>query len=159
MMREDGTTSSRAPTLVLGIGNILLADDGVGVRAIEALRRTAVPAGVDVVDGGTAGADLLDILAERQKVIVVDAVDVGAQPGTVVRLSPEDLGSVGDRGISLHEVGLAQALAMVELLGIGPRKAIILGVQVESISCGLHLSRPVAEAMSKIVGQVLREVA
>ncbi len=78
---------SRHPVLVLGIGNILLRDEGVGVRVIEKLQLMDLPDGVEVVDGGTAGADLLDVIAEREKVIVIDATDVNAEPGGIVRFT------------------------------------------------------------------------
>jgi len=78
-------THTRTPILVLGIGNILLRDEGIGVRVIEALGQQQLPAQVELVDGGTAGADLLDILSDRQVVIIVDAAVFDAPPGTLLK--------------------------------------------------------------------------
>ena len=72
--------NERRPILILGIGNILLRDEGVGVRVIETLQKQKLPDTIDLVDGGTSGADLIDILADRRKVIIVDAVDAGISP-------------------------------------------------------------------------------
>ena len=82
---------SRRPILVLGIGNILLRDEGVGVRVIERMLKMRLPDNVELVDGGTAGADLLDVLAERKKVIVIDAVQADCEPGTVLKFTADDL--------------------------------------------------------------------
>ena len=83
-----GGAKRRCPILVLGIGNILLCDEGVGVRVIEALQTMELPATVEVFDGATAGVDLLDVLADRRKVIVIDAVQADGPCGAVFRFTP-----------------------------------------------------------------------
>ena len=145
------------PTLILGIGNILLRDEGVGVRIIEAMGKLDLPEGVEILDGGTAGADLVDVIADRRKLIVVDAVAAEAAPGTVFRLRPEDLLPQGEALISLHQLGLVQSLAMAKQLGCQPREVVIFGVQPGEITPGLELTVRVAAAVPKVIEAVLAE--
>ena len=148
----------RPEILILGIGNILMADDGVGIRVIERLRSVPLPACVEVVDGGTSGADLVDILAERRKAIVIDAIDVGAEPGTIMRFAGDSWTEHASQAVSLHEVGLGQAIAMVKLIGVAPQELVVFGIQIQSIEPSLDLSRPVEEAIGSVVQQVLAEI-
>ncbi len=148
----------RSEILILGIGNILLADDGVGIRVIERLRGVPLPGGVEVVDGGTSGADLVDILAERRKAIVIDAIDVGAQPGTIMRFAGDSWTEHASHAISLHEVGLGQTMSMVKLLGVAPREIVVFGIQIQCLEPSLELSQPVEKAIGSVVQQVLAEI-
>lgn len=137
---------------------MLLGDDGVGVRVIEALRQVPLPVSVDLVDGGTAGADLVEVIAERRKVIAIDAMETGGPPGTIVRV----LGSAicnEDVPLSLHEVGLVDALYMARQLGCQPRDVVIFGVQPGRLELGLELSEAVARAVPLVVGRVVDELA
>ena len=147
----------RPPILVLGIGNILLRDEGVGVRAIEALRRHALPAGVELCDGGTAGLALADVLAGRRKVIVIDAMQAGLPPGTIRRLTPADLLPPSAAGVSVHEAGLVEALHSAHLLGETPEDVVIIGVQPGDVSPGLELTAAVAAALPQVIDLVLAE--
>ena len=150
---------SRRPILVLGIGNILLRDEGVGVRVIEQLQKIHLPEDVELIDGGTAGADLLDVLAERKKVIVIDAVQADCKPGTVLRFTAEDLTRPDRAGISLHELGLGEALTMARQLGCAPEDVVIFGIKSRDISCGLELSEEIKASVPKVVELVLAEIA
>ena len=149
----------RPPILVLGIGNILLRDEGVGVRVIEQMQELRLPDDVELVDGGTAGADLLDVLAERQKVIVIDAVQAEAEPGTVLRFTADDLVRPDGVGISLHEMGLAEALTMTKQLGCAPEEVLIFGIKPKDITCGLELSAEIAPSVPEVIRLVLEEIA
>lgn len=144
--------------LILGIGNILLQDEGVGVRVIEYLQKQFVPPGVELVDGGTAGFDLLDIVADRQAIILIDAIDAGHKPGTIVRFAPEDILPADSPQLSAHNIDFAQALKMAALLKCAPRKVIIFGIQPASIEPGLELSDTVAPLVPKIASLVLDEL-
>jgi hydrogenase maturation protease len=146
------------PTLVLGLGNILLQDEGVGVRVVEALQGLPLPPGVEVVDGATAGMALLDILADRRRVIVIDAVDGDWEPGTVVRLGPDDLLPQQSQAVSLHELGLLEALIAARRLGVAPQEMVILGVRPYEVACGLSLSREMAALLPRVVKLVLAEL-
>ena len=146
------------PTLVMGIGNILLRDEGVGVRTIEAMQQIELPQGVELVDAGTAGADLIDLVADRRKLIVIDAIEADAAPGTVFRLLAEDLAPQDGAMISLHQLGLVESLAMAKHLGCAPQQVVVFGVQPAVISTGLDLSPQVAAAVPKVIQAVLSEL-
>ena len=150
---------NRHPILVLGIGNILLRDEGVGVRVIEQMREIPLPDNVELVDGGTAGADLLDVLAERRKVIVIDAVQADCEPGTVLRFTADELTQPDRIGMSLHELGLGEALTMTKQLGCAPKEVVVFGIKPQDISCGLELSEEITASVPKVVELVLAEIA
>ncbi len=150
---EDGRgePKGRCPVLVLGIGNILLRDEGVGVRVIEMLQTMELPSMVEVCDGGTAGVDLLDVLADRRKVIVIDAALADEPPGTVVRLAPGDITPEHPVTLSLHQVGLLEALKMTKLMGCAPENVVILGVVPKDLGYGLELSEEISKVVPKVV--------
>ncbi|MDM8006215.1 MAG: HyaD/HybD family hydrogenase maturation endopeptidase [Phycisphaerae bacterium] len=152
-----GNLENQAPILILGIGNILLRDEGVGVRVIEAMRGMDLPPGVELVDGGTAGADLLDIISDRRKVIVIDAVDAGLEPGTILRLHVEDLADAGRPLVSLHEIALTETLAAARIIGSMPDEVIIWGIQPKDLSPGDILSAEVVSAVPRLIERVLVE--
>ncbi len=145
-------------TLVLGIGNILLKDEGIGVRVIEYLQKCPLPEHVELVDGGTAGADLLDVLSDRRNVIIIDAADIDAPPGTVNRLTPKDWLTAQPNPLSLHDLDLPQTLAMTHLLGCAPRNVVCLAVVPESIEPGMELSDTLQPLVPKIADMVLDEL-
>ncbi|MBL7146939.1 MAG: HyaD/HybD family hydrogenase maturation endopeptidase [Phycisphaerae bacterium] len=149
---------SRCPVLVLGIGNILLRDEGVGVRVIEQMQKMHLPDEVELVDGGTAGADLLDVLAERRKVIVIDAVQADCEPGTVLRFTADDLVRPDGVGMSLHELGLGEALTMAMQLGCAPEDVVVFGIKPKDIECGLELSEEIVSSVPKVIKLVLEEI-
>ena len=146
------------PVLVLGLGNILLRDEGVGVRVVEALRGRDLPPGVELCDGGTAGLHLVDVLAHRRHVLVIDALDAEAEPGTLFRLTPADLAGTPHGGTSPHEAGLREALALAPHLGTAPGDVVIFGIQPGRVEAGLELSAEVARVVPAAVEQVLAEL-
>jgi hydrogenase maturation protease len=147
-----------AEILILGIGNILLRDEGVGVRVIEYLQTQPADPGVELVDGGTAGFDLLDIISDRKAIILIDAIEAGHPPGTIVRFAPEDLLPSDSPQMSVHNIDFAQALKMAALLKCAPQKVIIFGVQPASIEPGLELTPAIAPLVPKIASLVLDEL-
>ena len=158
----ESATSKRPevkPVLIMGIGNILLRDEGVGVRVVEAMQNLDLPDHVELVDAGTAGADLVDIMADRRKVIVVDAIESQAAPGTIFRLSGEELLPEPGASISLHQLGLVESLFMAEQLGCAPGEVVVFGIQPAEIRAGLELSPAVANAIPKVIEGVLAEIA
>ncbi|UCE60578.1 MAG: HyaD/HybD family hydrogenase maturation endopeptidase [Phycisphaerales bacterium] len=148
----------RAATLVLGVGNILLRDEGVGVRVVEAMQAVEIPKGVELYDGATAGFDLLDVLADRRKVIIVDAVDGNAEPGTVFRLTPEDLMPRDGQCASLHDMGVLETLELVKRLGIAPEEVVIIGIKPKELSWGLELSPEIARVVPEVIELLLAEL-
>lgn len=138
--------SERLPLLVLGLGNVLLEDDGVGGAAISLLLdRFDVPRGVRVLDGGTLGLSLLPYLDIADAVILVDAVKTEAAPGTIVRLDGDDVMPAVVTRLSPHQVGVADLLDGARWLERYPRRVVLLGVVPASIDLGVGLS-PLAHA-------------
>ncbi len=157
--QQSAATRARpCPTLVLGLGNILLRDEGVGVRVVQALERMTLPPDVEVFDGATAGLDLLDVLAGRRKVVVIDAIAGDSPPGTVLRLTPDDLATRCEQGISLHDIGLLEALALTKQLGDAPEEVVIIGVKPNDVECGLELSPETARLLPRLLDLVFAEL-
>ena len=152
------STDNRCPILVLGIGNILLRDEGVGVRVIEHMREIPMPDNVELLDGGTGGADLLEVLSERQKVIVADAVQADCEPGSILRFTAEDLVRPNQASMSLHEIGLAESLIMTRQLNCAPEEVVIFGLKPKSIECGLELTKEIAVSIPRVIELILAEV-
>jgi hydrogenase maturation protease len=147
-------------TLVLGLGNILLRDEGVGVRLVERLlERYLFPKGVEVLDGGTLGLDLLPYLQDAGRLLVVDAVQAGNPPGTLVRLIGEEIPAFLDASrVSPHQDGLHDLLAVARLKGALPECVVFWGVQIESLGVGLELSPAVAGRLDVLVENVIAEL-
>jgi len=146
--------------LVLGIGNILLKDEGVGVHVVKTMAAQAeAPAhDVEFLDGGTFGPDLIDAIANRRKVIVVDAVQADGKPGTVLRFGAENLAARTGVSVSLHDVGLPETLLMAEHLGCAPREVVIFGIVPRDISPGLDMTEEVAAVVPKVIELVRKEL-
>ena len=145
--------------LVLGLGNILLSDEGVGVRIVEALDAAhELPAAVDVLDGGTSGIDLLDTVADRDCLIVADAVNADGPAGRLIRLENEDIRMLFETRFSPHQLGLSDLLANLRLIGKAPRRVIVVGVVPENLSLGLDLSPAAAGGRDAAVGMIVDEL-
>src|SRR5512147_954276 len=128
-------------TVIIGVGNLLLKDEGVGVHAVRELRQKALPAGVEVLDGGVAGIGLLDFFPGAQKLVLIDAADMNLAPGTVVRFTPEEIRSLpGGPKFSAHDVGLLEVLELASALGQSPPEVVVIGVQPGEISWGTDLT-------------------
>lgn len=121
--------------LVLGIGNILWADEGFGVRVVEELHaRYELPENVTALDGGTQGLYLLPYLEEADAVIIVDAIDYGLPPATLKQLRDDEVPAVlGTRKVSLHQTGFQEVLALLRFRGCAPDKLRLVGVQPETL--------------------------
>lgn len=146
--------------VVLGVGNILLKDEGVGVRVVEEFaRRYNVPENVRLVDGGTQGLWLLPTLQEADHLIVIDAVLGGGEPGTLYRLERKDL----PRGLrvkqSAHDSDLVEALNLCSLLEQEPKTVVVIGVQPEDITpYGTELTPTILGKLDELVGKVAEEL-
>ncbi len=137
------------PVLVLGLGNTLLADDGVGIHIIRSLAQDPMtPPCLLPVDGGTLGFRLLDQIARAQAVLIIDAAQLGAPAGTVRLLDRQQLALHVQRSgrLSAHEAGLADLLTLARLEGFAPRYLALLGIQPQTIDWGQTLSPQVARA-------------
>jgi hydrogenase maturation protease len=142
---------------LLGLGNILMRDDGVGVHAIKVIQeRFAVPPELDIVDGGTSGLDLLPFIEGRERVLFVDAVDFGKEPGFIGELVNDDIPAFfsKDKG-SLHHIGLTDVLATARLLNILPEEVCLIGIQPQGIEMGLELTEVMQGKLDRLVGLII----
>jgi hydrogenase maturation protease len=146
-------------TLVLGLGNILLGDEGVGVRVVERLQaRYEFPPEVQVLDGGTLGMDLLPYVGDADRLLVLDALELGAEPGTVARLEGDEVPAFMGIKISPHQMGLADLLAAARLCDLFPEELVLWGVQPGVIDVGLELSPATAPQVDVLVDRALAEL-
>jgi hydrogenase maturation protease len=151
--------SLSSDTLVLGLGNPLRGDDGVGSRVVQSLAGQALPDGVEVVDCGTPGLGLVSLMEGRRRVIVVDAANVGRAPGEFVCFAPADARLLGDDAhLSIHDAGLRDALLLAEALQVLPGEVLIVGVQPAHLDWDDDLSPEVEAAVPRIVGCILDEL-
>jgi hydrogenase maturation protease len=145
-------------TLVLGVGNLLLSDDGVGVHTIRRLQEVAqLPEEVQVLDGGTMGLDLLYYLEGVSHLLIVDAVETGGPPGTLTRIAGEQVPAYLSLKMSPH-VGLPDMLFAAKLRDLYPEEVVVWGVQPETIEVGLDLSPSVAAQVDVLVEKILEEL-
>ena len=145
--------------VVLGVGNAVMQDDGVGVWAIRALAQNYdLPPHVRLIEGGVVGLGLLWDLERADDLLMIDAVDGMGPPGTLYRLGPEDLPKGRGPLISAHDMGMAEVLSMMDLLGKQPHTRII-GIQpLETRKMGLELTPPLREALPRVVAAVVEEL-
>lgn len=158
-MATSASSGEVKRVLILGLGNPLLGDEGIGVWVAEELQRLELPDGVSVVEGGTAGLGLISLMKGYQRVIVVDAADMGHSPGRVVRFTPSEVQfKTAEGSLSLHQVGLGEVLALAESLGVAPTELVIIGIQPSRIEAGAGLSPEVERAVPQIIRMVLNEL-
>lgn len=142
------------PLLILGLGNTLCGDDGLGVVAVEELRGCyRIPQSVRVLDGGTLGLMLLPHVLDAHRLMLIDAVAWPKPPGSLIQLTgAEVLGAA--RALSAHQFGVADLLDAAQLLGWDPQRATLIGLVPAAVSLGVSLSRPVADAMPHLVASI-----
>ena len=143
---------------IIGVGNVLMGDDGVGPAAVEALARRGCPPGIALYDAGLACLDVLGGLDPTAALIVIDAVHAGGEPGSIYRaevnsMAAPDAGVA--RGLSLHEISVAPALRMEALIGREFRDVTVFGVEPDTLEWGAPLSPAVAGAVDRLVEAVL----
>ena len=150
---------SNGKTLVLGLGNIIMRDEGLGVRACERLtQRYRLPDDVTVLDGGTLGLDLLPYLEGVTDLLIIDAVSAGAPPGSLVRLENEQIPQTLALKTSMHQVGLQELLAVMALRGQTPPRVVLWGMEPLILEPGLDLSEPVLANLDTLVASVVAEL-
>lgn len=152
-------TRDKRKIVVLGVGNLLLGDEGVGVHAVNALKKESLPRSVEVIDGGTAGLDLMFMLEGAAFAVIIDCLEAGAEPGTIFRVPVEELmASAPGRNISLHETSLPEMLSLAAKMGKLPPAAVVYGVQPEKINFSTELSGPVQKELPRLVKLIKEEV-
>jgi hydrogenase maturation protease len=146
-------------TLILGSGNILLQDEGLGVHAVERLTSQYwLPQEVQALDGGVVGLALLPYLEGVSSLLVLDAIQAGQQPGTLARLSDHGLSAALSLKTSMHQIGLQELLATGSLLGTLPPHVVLWGMEPASIEWGIGLTPPVAVHLDALVGAAVQEL-
>lgn len=146
--------------LVLGIGNILLSDEGIGVRVVEALmERYHIPETLDVMDGGTAGLELSENISNRDHVIIIDAVKTGAADGTVVELYNDQVPNLFRTHISPHQLGISDVLGILKFMGELPKAFTLFGAVPYSMDTGTELTEGFYPVLEDILQRLVSRLA
>jgi len=148
-----------ARTLILGVGNLLLSDEGVGLRVLERLAATYdLSEEVQTLDGGTLGLDLLYYLEGVENLVIIDAVKIGKEPGALLRLEGDEVPTFLSVKMSPHQIGIPDMLLAAKLKDLYPRNVVLWGVQPGVLDMGLDLSPPVAARVDELVEKVVDEL-
>ncbi len=143
--------------VVIGVGNLLLRDEGIGIHVVQALQEMQLPPDIQLIDGGTS-PDIIAYTRAGDKLVIVDAARAGSEPGTVYRFLPADLAVEKAALASAHEIGFIDNLALMPLAGNQPRETVILGVEPAEIDWGTELSPLLRGKLPEIVRAVLKEI-
>ncbi len=145
-------------TVVIGVGNTILSDEGVGVHAARLLESDPrVPAGVTILDGGTLGLELIPYASDARRVLILDAMNSGNAPGTLARMTGRDLlGTTAGR--SVHQLGVADLIAALFLVSSDPQEIVVLGVQPAHTDWGTTLSPEVEAALVPLVDAAVAQL-
>jgi hydrogenase maturation protease len=147
--------NKNSKVVIIGVGNLLLMDEGIGIHVINELEKQKLPQNVEIYDGGTGGFKLTDLMHGAKRVIFIDAVDTGKAPGTITTFNPEDVRSIYQKKkYSLHDTDLLEVIKMVELLD-NPPEIEIVGVQPKIINYGLAPSKELRDVMPDIINTIL----
>lgn len=145
---------------ILGIGNILLQDEGLGVRTIERLMHNyRFPENVQVLDGGTLGMGLIPFLDGTDKLLIVDAIAGKLPPGSIYELRAGEVKTYFQQKVSLHDLGIQDVLATMEVLDKPIKEIVVVGMQPDTMKVGLELSSVVAQGIMKLESLVLKQLA
>lgn len=157
-VRDGLMNSPCVDLLILGLGNPLCSDDGLGVVAVQALQtRLALPEGVVAMDGGTLGLSLLPHLLDARAAILVDAIRTDDPPGSLVRIEGADVAPAVASRLSPHQVGVADLVDAARLLGRQPEPLLLLGIVPAQLGLGFGLSPAVRERMDELIRSVAEE--
>jgi hydrogenase maturation protease len=157
-LQDKKYTKDKVPSIVvIGVGNLLMKDEGAGIHAIRELEQLNLPPDVNLIDGGTS-PDLIACTRAGAKMIIIDAAKAGGEPGAIYRFRPEDLAAEKAELASAHQMGVVENLAMMELAGNKPASVIIIGIEPAEIDWGMELSPTLQARMPKLIEVVLKEI-
>jgi hydrogenase maturation protease len=156
-MSKSPETEKPPRIVVIGVGNLLLKDEGVGIHVVQALQEIGLPPDVRLIDGGTS-PDLIAYTRAGDKMVIVDAARAGGEPGTVYRFLPADFAAEKSVLASAHEMGVVENLTLMSLSGNQPRETIIIGVEPAEIDWGTELSPVLRGKLPDIIKAVLSEI-
>lgn len=140
---------------ILGIGNLVRQDEGIGVHLVQALENQ-LPPEIELLDGGTLGLNLLDIVESAQKLLVLDAVDAGKEPGQVVIWRQDQIPYFLASKMSLHQLGFAEVLQLAKFRENYPEEIAVIGIQPQTLDWGTELTEPVQKALPSALEAVFR---
>jgi hydrogenase maturation protease len=149
--------ASTGKILVVGMGNLLYRDEGIGVHVAQEMEKMELPEQIELLDIGTSTMDLISYLKGVKKLIVIDAMKAGGDPGTVYKCKPEDLLPKDEGPISLHEIGLLETLNMAKKMEM-EIETVIIGVEPKVFDWGIELTEEVKNRIPSIIEAVLKEV-
>ena len=153
-------STNKRRVVVIGLGNPLMGDDGLGLAVLDELRTGyALPPQVELVDGGTWGINLLPVIEDADELILIDAIDVGQAPGTFLRLEHDRLPRYLATKISPHQVDLRDVLGLAELRGTLPANTVALGLQPQTVELRNSLSDLLRRQVGKLAAAVVQELA
>ena len=142
--------------VIVGVGNLLMKDEGVGIHVIKHLQEINMPPDIELIDGGTA-PDLIAYIRAGDKLIIVDSARAGGEPGAIYRFLPEDLATDTGTLASAHELGVELNLKLMSLMGNEPREIVIIGVEPKEIDWGTELTEELQNKLPEIIDAVLKE--
>ena len=144
---------------ILGIGNELMSDEGIGVFAAKELQAKDLPAGVEIVEGGTDGFGLMNIITDTDFLIVIDSLKGGSEPGTIYKFNVDEAPTCPDIfKTSIHQVGILEVLNLSELVGKTP-ETVVFGVEPKTIAMGMEISPEIKKKIPRLLGLVMAEVS
>ena len=150
---------SSVDVTILGIGNLLMGDEGVGIHVIQTLEEsyTFAPK-INLIDGGTTGLDLIPYFEDCKKMILVDAVDFQKEPGYIGTLFNEEIHYRFNTKLSLHHAGLADVLSVIKLIDIPSPDMMLIGVQPQIVEIGIDLSNTIADKMGQVLATIIKKL-
>jgi len=155
------TVKSKKDVIVVGIGNVLMSDEGIGVHIARRLTETKerYPQ-VDFLDAGAAGLSLLHLIANRKKAIIIDCTKMGEEPGTMRRFGLDDIKSIKTlSGLSLHEADISRIVTLAKFLGQLPKEVVFFGIEPESLDPGQNLSKTLSDKIDSYITEICKELS
>jgi len=143
---------------VIGVGNILMADEGVGIRVLDKLKERGVPEGIDLIDAGTSFFDIAPTLEGYRKIIIIDATRGGKSPGTLYKFRESDINVHNEGAISLHDFGVVESLKLERLIRQISDNIVFIGIEPKNIKPSLELSDTIENVINRVIDLVMAEI-
>ena len=143
-------------TLIVGMGNLIYKDEGIGVHVVQEMKKMELPGHIELLDIGTSTMDLIAYLDGVKKLIVIDAMKAEGKPGTIYKCKPEDLIPKAETPVSLHDIGVLETLTMAKKMGM-EIETVIIGVEPEVMDWGMELTEELEKRIPSIIEAVLKE--